>query len=194
MQDTPVWLSDGRHFVYQHRDIAYDKTSGNAVLKSPRQIILMDAWTRAQQLLAYDYNYDFHLCETEGEPCTAPSGDWLKVRRTPFQSGGLKLGDPTYATISRCALYGLDCTAPAEEFGVNWHTGEILPWAEVQVDSIESASPFAPPDLECLPVYLDPDGNYGLYTSTDGRTLWYVPAEGDPTLWVTDGEDFVYIP
>ncbi len=193
MQDTAIWLSDGRHFVYQHRVIRYDKGSGNAYLDSPRQIILMDAWTRAQQLIAFDGGYDYHLCQTEGEPCLQNYGDWLKVTRTPYQPGGLQLGDPAMATKSRCALYGYDCMQPAEEFAINWTTGEILPWADV-LPASEPASAKSPPDPSRAPVYLDPDGAFALFTGMDGHSLWYVPSDGEPVLWVTSGEDFVYIP
>jgi hypothetical protein len=194
MQDTAIWLADGRHFVYQHRNIRYDKVSGNAYLDSPRQIILMDAWTRAQQLIAFDGGYDYHLCRTEGEPCLQNYGDWLKVMRTPFQPGGLKLSDPGMATKARCALFGFDCMQPADEFALNWKTGEMLPWNEVLPAAAEPTAAASQPDQSGAPVYLDPGGAFALHTSADGRSLWYVPSGGEPVLWVTDGKGFVYVP
>ena len=194
MQDSPVWLDDGRHFVYQHRAIRYDKESQNAYLDGPRQIILMDAWTRAQHLLAFRGDFDFHLCPNEGEPCAQPYGDWLKVTRTPFQPGGLKLGDPSQAVITRCALFGMDCVKPAEEFALNWKTGEMLPWADANLPAPQPAPAFPPPDQSTESIYSDPGGAFALYTSADGHALWYVPSAGDPVLWVTDGENFVYVP
>lgn len=194
MQDSPTWLDDGRHFVYQHRSIGYDKNSGNAYLEGPRQVILMDAWTRAQHLLAFNTNYDFHLCPTEGETCQQPYGDWLRVTRTPFHAGGLKLGDPGEAVTVRCALYGLDCAQPAEEFALNWRTGELIPWSEAGLTEAQPAPAFPPPNLGTEPVYSDPAGSFYLYTSADGHSLWYVPLSGDPELWVTEGEDFVFLP
>lgn len=194
MQDTPIWLADGRHFVYQHRAIRYDKNSGNAYLDGPRQIVLMDAWTRAQHLLAFDPGADFHLCATEGTSCDQPYGDWLKVRRTAFLPAGLKLGEPAQAVINRCALYGLDCPKPAEEYAVNWQTGEILPWADAGVPSPEHAPAFPPPDRAAEPVFISEDGSFALFTDAGGSTLWYVPSAGDPVLWVTEGENFVYVP
>lgn len=194
MQDSLIWLEDGRHFVYQHRAVRYDKTSGNAYLDGPRQIILMDAWTRAQQLIGFKGEYDFHLCETEGEACEQPYGDWLKVTRTPFQPGGLKLSDPAEAAAARCALFGLGCAKPAEVFALNWKTGELIPWAEANLPAPQDAPAFPPPDRSADSVYTDPGGAFALYTSQDGHTLWYVPASGDPVLWVTEGDNFVYVP
>jgi hypothetical protein len=194
MQDSPVWLADGRHFVYQHRVVRYDKESGNAYLDGPRQIILMDAWTRAQHLLAFNGSYDFHLCPSEGKPCQQPYGDWLKVTRTPFVPVGLKLGSPDEIAHSRCPLYGLDCMKPAEEFALNWKTGEMLPWADANLPAPQSAPAYPPPDQSKSPIYSDPDGAFSLYTSADGRALWSVPASGDPLLLVTEGENFVYVP
>jgi hypothetical protein len=194
MQDSPIWLADGHHFVYQHRTIRYDKTSGNAYLDGPRQIILMDAWTRAQHLLAFQGGYDFHLCPTEGKPCKQLYGDWLKITRTPFQPVGIKLGSQAEIAKARCPLYGLDCMKPAEEFALNWKTGEMLPWAEANVSSTGPSPEYPAADQASTPVYADPDGAFSLYTSADGHVLWYVPATGDPRVLVAEGENFVYVP
>jgi len=194
MQDTPIWLDDGHHFVYQHRGIRYDPVSGNVYLDGPRQIVLMDAYTRSQQLIGFEQGYDYHLCQTQGEPCEQVYGDWLKIYRTPFTAGGIKLGDAAYATINRCALFGYDCLKPSEEYALNWKTGELLPWSEAGVSLPSEPVDLTQPDLSTEPVYTDAGGDFALYTSFDRRGLWYVPVAGDPVQWVTDGENFVYIP
>jgi len=193
IDDTPVWLEDGQHFLYQHRPVQFYSNSNTAVLEGPRQIILMDAWSRDQRLLAYDAHYDYHLCSTSGAPCELRYGDWLKVRRTPFKPTRIPMDEPDLPE-ALCALYGQECTEPAEEMALNWKTGEILPWEEAGVKEPAPAPAFPLPDLSSPPVYSDPAGAFALYTSPGGRTLWYVPASGEPVLWVTEGENFVYLP
>lgn len=194
VNDSPVWLPDGQHFVYQHRTVQYDAVSGNAVLQGPRQIILMNAFTRAQSLLAYDGRHDYHLCETQGESCISRYGDWLKIHRTPFRSTGVQAGELDRQPAVRCALFGLDCQEPPEEMALNWKTGEMIPWDEAGVVDVALPPDFPPPDLAGQPVYSDPAGDFALYTGAGGRTLWFVPAQGEPVLWVAEGENFVYLP
>ncbi len=193
IDDSPIWLSDGRHFLYQHRSIQFYANSGTFVLEGPRQIVLMDAWSRDQRLLAYDGRYDYHLCETNGTPCEMRYGDWLKIRRTTFKALRVSTDEIDLPEV-RCALYGLDCKQAPDEMALNWKTGEMLPWSEANVAEVEPdpASPL--PDLAAQPVYSDPGGTFAFYTDSGGRTLWYVPAAGEPVLWVTEGENFVYLP
>jgi hypothetical protein len=50
------------------------------------------------------------------------------------------------------------------------------------------------PDLEAAPIYSHPDGLYAYFVGIDGKTLWMVPAEGEPILWVLQGENYFYLP
>lgn len=50
------------------------------------------------------------------------------------------------------------------------------------------------PDLESSPIYTHPNGLYAYYVGIDGKTLWMVPAMGDPVLWVIEGWNYVYVP
>ena len=50
------------------------------------------------------------------------------------------------------------------------------------------------PDLDATPIYSHPDGLYSYYVGIDGRTLWMVPQDGDPVLWVINGENYLYLP
>lgn len=50
------------------------------------------------------------------------------------------------------------------------------------------------PDLESSPIYTHPEGLYAYYVGIDGETLWMVPAEGDPVLWVLNGQNYFYLP
>ena len=113
--------------------------------------------------------------------------------RIPFKAARVSLDESDLPEV-RCALYGLNCQEPAEEMALNWKTGEMLPWDEAGLVEVEPPPSFPLPDLSAQPIYLDPGGVYAFYTDSGGRTLWYVPAEGDPILWVTEGKNFVYLP
>jgi hypothetical protein len=193
IEDSPAWTPDGRHFLFQHRTFSYDEKTGDVLLNGSRQIVLMDAWTRNQKLLTIGGEYNYHLCQSAGEPCDQWAGDWIQVRRTAFQVTRMRIEDRA-SEASRCALYGLDCAESGELYGLNWKTGELLPWADTGAADPVSLLDATPPDLKTNPVYEDPSGAFAFYTSTDGHHLWYIPQEGDPILWVKDGQGFVYIP
>jgi hypothetical protein len=58
----------------------------------------------------------------------------------------------------------------------------------------EAPSVVTAPNLESAPVYSHPNRLYAYYVGIDGHTLWMVPQEGDPILWVINGENFLYLP
>lgn len=96
----------------------------------------------------------------------------------------------------------MDCAGPVERLALNWRTGELLPWEQAPIPGpAPTPSPPEPtprpspgPDLAGEPLYTDPAGRYRLYTGPDRRGLWCVPAEGEPVLWVEQGNHFFYIP
>jgi hypothetical protein len=200
IEDSPIWLADGRNFVFQHQPYTYDQATKSVMLNGPRQVILMNAWTRSQRLLGYDSRSNYHLCgagdlqqKEPGAPCTQPYGDWLRIQRLPYQSLRFKVADRGKPVV-RCALYGLDCKDQPEILGLNWQTGKQYPWEEARVPEATVTPGHTQPDLNKDPFYQDPDGQFAFYLGQDGNTLWYVPRDREPVLWVQDAEGFVLIP
>jgi hypothetical protein len=193
IENSPAWTADSEHFLFNRRVFRVDASSKAFVLEGPRQILAMSSSTRKQKLLAYSPSYNYHLCESAGEPCREWSGDWIEVYRTPFRKVTLRATELDSST-ARCALYGLECETPAERFALNWRTGELLPWDEAGLDDPIPLLEIAAPDLDGQPVYQEPNNDFALLTSPGGRSLWYVPYDGEPRLLVSEGENFVYIP
>jgi hypothetical protein len=197
IEDTPIWLNDGQYFVFQHQQYLYDRATKEFILQGPRQIVLMNAWTRSQQLLGFDARSGYHLCaaadQAPGEPCAQPYGDWLRVQRQPYSQQRFSANQRDTPGV-RCAMYGLDCKDAPEELAVNIETGKQYPWLEARVAQVTVTPAYHKPDMENEPLYQDPNLAYAFYVGKDGHTLWYVPRDREPTLWVQDGEGFIYLP
>lgn len=194
IQDSPVWLADGKHFVFQHRVIKYVKETNEVILGGPRQIVLMDASTRAQSLLSFDSGYDNHLCQSAGEPCDQPYGDYLQTYRTPFQPLKFAVDGFESNPEARCAVYGLDCTPPADVLAVDWQKRKQSAWDEANISGPAEIIEAEQPALEADPIYQAEDGSFALYIGRDNQSLWYVPRDREATLWVKDARGFVYLP
>ncbi len=201
IEDTPIWLADGDHFVFQHQPFKYDKSTKDAILNGPRQIVLMNARTRSQSLLAFDARSNYHLCgaadladsNAVGLPCEQTYDTWLHVLRQPYQSVRFPAAERTTPAV-RCALYGLDCEDAPEILALDWQTGKQYPWEEARVPEATATPGAHRPDLDKEPFYQDPEGEFAFYLGQSGKTLWYVPRDREPTLWVQDGENFLYLP
>jgi hypothetical protein len=200
IEDTPIWLADGQNFVFQHQPYSYDQATKDAILNGPRQVILMNAWTRSQRLLGYDPRNSYNLCGVDdlqgsepGSPCTQPYGNWLRIQRLPYQGLRFAVADRSKPE-ARCALYGLDCKDKPETLALDWQTGKQYPWDEAQVPQATVTPGHTRPDLNKDPFYQDPNGEFAFYVGKDGKTLWYVPRDREPSLWVQDAEGFVYLP
>lgn len=199
----PLWTLAGDHLLYQQRVISYTTPAETELTLGPQQIIVVDAMTGAQQRLLGDPDYDYHLC-TAYEVCSWES-DFIEVRRIPHrQSRFARQANPSGPAVD-CALYGFRCPDPVERFALNWRTGELLPWdarpAAAEVPTViptptpaATAPQPAAPDLDRPAFYAASDGTYTLHLGTDERSLWCVPAEGDPVLWVNTGAHFTYVP
>jgi hypothetical protein len=194
IQDSPIWLPDGQHFVFQHRVIKYVKETNEVILSGPRQIILMNAATRAQSLLSFDAGYDYHLCQSAGEACEQPYEEWLRAYRTPFQPLKFAVDGWDSDPQARCALYGLDCTPAADVLAVNWKERKQFGWGEASVPEAAPLPEAQEPALEAEPIYQAEDGSFALYVGRDNRSLWYAPRDREATLWVKDARGFVYLP
>ena len=198
IENNPTWTPDGNRFLFQHRKAHFNKASSQLVLEGPSQILAMSAETRSQSQMAFDRDYNYFLCTENGKPCDQWYGDWVKVERSPFKSSLIEIDPATGQPKAdrpdiRCALYGQDCAAPPDLFALNWKTGELVAWDAAGLSAPTSAR-VVEPDLETGPLFEAKDGAYGLYPGSDGRSLWYVPKDGSPVLWVKDGEGFTYLP
>jgi hypothetical protein len=198
LDDHPIWAPDGRHLLFQRRPltISIDELYS---FTGPRQLIVVDSQTGEQQVLLGDEAYDYHLCASPTSVCDTWYGDWVQVRRFPFQSVTIPYTDDFYYdTRITCLLYGKDCPFQVVLFALNWQTGELLPWDESTLPSATPASPpptpVPGPDLASTPIYTHPEGRYAFYVGTDGTSLWLVAADGTSELWVRDGEGFLYLP
>lgn len=202
--DRPVWDPDGTHLLYQYRPV--DNTSAGYNYTGSRQIIRVDTVNGEKKVLASDPAYDYDLCEIEFnsyKSCEQWYGDWIQLRRFPFQplsvsSEGIPVPPDSNSQL-QCLLYGKECAAPPELFALNWRTGELLPWAEAPLPPPTPTPPSPPtcaakPDLNRRPLYTHPAGRYSFYVGNDNKSLWLVPQMGQPVLWVQEGENFMYVP
>ena len=197
LEDSATWTPEGDAYLFNHRKVHYEMNSGTLVLEGPRQVLWMNAENRSQRRLAYDPGYDYHLCTGASQPCDEWYGEWVKVMRTPYKPISFRIdpatGQPEDRPAVTCALTGTDCAVPAEPFALNWKTGELVPWEDANLAEPTPALVNAP-DQNAEPIYADPDANFTFYPGLDGHSLWYVPGDGEPELWVRDGEGFVYLP
>lgn len=203
-EDTPVWLADGKHFVFQHRAYRYDETGKIVTLVGPRQVILMDAFTRAQKLLGYDGQNNYHLCPADvtgasaagpTEPCAQTYGNFIQVSRAPFLPAYFPLAAFADKPEARCALDGTGCKETPELLAIQWKTGSTTAWEEAAVPTAltEIGTP-QPPEQGDEPLFSDAGGKVSFYLGKDGRSLWRATGDQAPQLWINDGEGFVYLP
>ncbi|MDW8327743.1 MAG: hypothetical protein RMK99_14360 [Anaerolineales bacterium] len=196
INNSPIWHPSGNGFLYQHRDVAWkDQTAEGRSYPSAssRQVRWVQAPEGTERVLLNDPAYDYHLCG-EGTPelnCTW-YGDWIQIRRLPYL-----FGDREFDYSNSCLMDGVFCSEASESFALNILTGQLKPWDQASWPTpAPSPTPTAvvsAPDLGRKPVYAHPSGSYAFYVGTDNRSLWLVPANGEPSLWVIDGEDFIYI-
>lgn len=133
--EHPVWTPDYSHFVYQRRDWVW---VGDKISYPPLQIFVVDVATGEQQLLVNDPQYDYHLCfRSDGENRCTFSGDWVATRRILYQPGEYEFQDFNNPEVI-CLFHAQGCPNPTELWGVNWRTGELLPWETVK--SLSSTS------------------------------------------------------
>ena len=122
-----LWTPDGSHLIYQHRDIVPRDYSWVDSFPNGRQIIRVDASTGDVKVLAGDPTFDFHLCEGRDSSCDRWYGDWIRVRRFPYQPQEIKY-EWGESPPELCVSYGMDCEGEPDLFALNWRTGELIPW------------------------------------------------------------------
>lgn len=134
LDDHLMWTPDGSHILYQHRAVSYTFASNTYIFPQARQIIRVNASTGEKQVLVSDPQYDYHFCAGAYSRCDHWYGDWIQVRRFPFEPQDIVYTDDFYyIPEATCLLYGIDCNEPPELFALNWRTEELLPWDEVQL-------------------------------------------------------------
>jgi len=128
IDDHLLWTPDGSHILYQHRVLSDGPAYG---FPEARQIIKVNAETGEKQVLVSDAQYDYHLCVEEYGFCDEWNGDWIRVRRFPFEPQEIPFTDDFF-NISEvtCLLYGKACAQSPELFALNWQTGQLVPWNE----------------------------------------------------------------
>ncbi len=141
------------------------------------------------------YRTDLYYCRTRGTSCSTPVElfvfNWRTRELAPWdemvQAGVVPDLEPAdKPRPDRDA-------APVYEFRYkDVYSGpeEDTYWVELRSDGWVLTAP----DLESSPIYTHPDGLYAYYVGIDGKTLWMVPAEGEPILWVPEGENYFYLP
>ncbi|MEJ5310469.1 MAG: hypothetical protein WHX52_11900 [Anaerolineae bacterium] len=202
-ESQPLWTPADDHLLYQQRVLTYTTPVTTALTLGPQQIISVDTTTGERQVLLSDPAYDYHLC-TAYKAC-AWEGDFIEVRRIPYRQRVFDLEPDFNSAAVNCAVYGFRCADPVERFALNWRTGELLPWdarpaaAETPTSTPTPTPPAtvsqpAAPDLSRSAFFTAADGTYTLHLGQDGRSLWCVPAGGEPVLWVNNGAYFTYVP
>lgn len=141
LNDHPVWTPDDSHVLYQHRVVRFSY-SADEFIESPekytfseaRQIIRVNTSNGEKQVLLSDTHYDYHFCSGPFSRCDDWHGDWVQVRRFQFEPLTVEYtGDFYYLSPVKCLLYGIGCPNPPELFALNWLTGEIVAWNQLQL-------------------------------------------------------------
>jgi len=129
MDDHPLWTHDGTHLLLQHRAIVTE--NGTYHFPSARQIIRVEVATGTQTILLHDPRFDFDLCQGSSSDCDTWHGDWVQIRRFPFEPRTIEysLDAPTLPEAT-CLMYGMNCTTEPTLFALNWRTGDLIPWDE----------------------------------------------------------------
>jgi hypothetical protein len=131
LDDLPVWTPDGTHILFQHRLLSYSLDKESYSFPTARQIIRVDATSGEQTILLDDIRYDFDFCEGHGATCSPWHGDWIQVRRLPFEPDDIPFDFDFYLLPeATCLVDGVNCAESPVLFALNWRTHELIPWDE----------------------------------------------------------------
>ncbi len=202
VQSPSTWVPAGTHILYEQREFTVDNTL-NPLPKGNSQILRLDMATGKTQEILSDPGYDYWLCGNPFQTCTFRHPDWVLVARSPVPTDPDKL--ETYKDAVVACLDIRQCFKDMDLFALNWRTGELLPW-----DKAPAAAPSPTPTVQFKPrindgaplppvgnsrrVFVDPSGAFALYVGADGSSLWRVTKDGQPIVWVENGENFIYLP
>jgi hypothetical protein len=187
-----IWTPNGKSFVYEKLRIT--RLGDNAFTDGTTYIVIAPVNDTPYTLVS-DPRYDYHLCDDFRTGCEW-YGDWIKVRRILSTHGAYNTYSDGY---DPCLLYGSNCSNPPERFALNYRTGELIPWDQFPLPAPTPTPTFLPtpliaPDLSQTPIYAHPSGRYAFFVGFDGHSLWLVPQDGEPVLWVDEGYNFTYLP
>jgi len=192
LNENETWAPDGIHYLYQNWEtLSYDESLYKYKVGASR-IILVDAVNGTSQGILSDAQYDYQFCDYWHAGCVYGwVGDWIQVNRSLTFDKEYYVLDAFAPCVNKCK--------DATYFAFNWKTGELIPWDEFLVSNHNQTTTPIPtllsgPDRSREPLYTHPDSSYSLYVGNDGQSLWYVPQQGAPVLWVQSGYDFAYFP
>jgi hypothetical protein len=121
-RDNPIWTPDGNYVLFQQTVISY--TDIYSLTATPREIVRVNAYTGAIQVMASDPQFHYFLCRRS----CAWDGDWIPIRRIVYQFQEYFYEDYGEEDPNiRCILYGEDCPGELTEWELNWQTGELRP-------------------------------------------------------------------
>jgi len=201
-----LWAPDGKHLLYLSRSQARSANDTYGVdIKTASQVMILDSATGEQRMLAGDPAFDYFLCAGYTSGCDFWQGDWIQVRRLPFAPQSVRLSQSLLEF--ECLVAGSQCPQSPELLGLNWRSGELLPWDEAQKIMPVLPTPISEGELNDIaikefsanttgtPVYSDPNGFYDYFASYNGLLLWLVPRDPsvEPIKWIS-GSNFIYIP
>jgi hypothetical protein len=126
LDDHPVWTLDGTHLVFLRRSLI--NQNGTYTFPSSRQIVRVNVATGKVTVLVEDPEFDFNLCAGSDSSCDIWYGDWIQVRKFPFEPREIRysIGEETIDEI--CIVAGMKCAQEPVLFALNWRTGELIPW------------------------------------------------------------------
>jgi len=85
VDDHLLWTPDGSHILFLHRPVSYTFESNTYTFLGARSIIRVNATTGERKVLVSDSRYDYHFCAGAYSWCDQWYGDWIQVRRFPFE-------------------------------------------------------------------------------------------------------------
>ena len=198
--DSPAtWVPAGTDILYNHFELLYNESDFSYTPKAPGQIVRMNLGSGKTQVILSDLHYDYWLCER----CVFTHPDWVQVMRSRISANPGELAS-NQASVIDCLGHG-ECLMNRETMALNWRTGELLPWEQAPAapptptptgrykPRQEDLAPL-PPGPNAKPLYTHPSGDFAFYLGADGTSLWRVIRNGQPVLWVENGENFIYLP
>ena len=186
--DSLCWHPESARLAYTWQEFqppnAYDFT----IL--PKQLWIMDAEGGEQHPLLVDADQNYIITTGNDRQWECQwLGDWLQVREVPYTPIIANLEPDDWSPLN-CMLYGTNCINE-KVLGINTVTGEVKDWHILTQEVLDAVQ--MKPDLASEPIFISSDNFFALYSGVNNRGLWYVPAEGKPSLLIPNGFDFVYI-
>jgi hypothetical protein len=201
-----TWTPDGKALFFEYRQGTLSEDGKKVGFYLPGYLIRVDVASRAQS----------QILDPAGSLVIVPgwTGDTLMVQRYPFKPLTIDIDAfyfPDHETPAiECGTLGDQYEPAPELLAYNYQTGNLAPWQDTHLP--EAPATVFPPtptlDLEHS-LYVDPSGGYQVVFGDPVRaspydplplpwegyaSIWYVPKDGEPMLWVGMAHRPVYIP